>query len=151
MTGPTRYPGRDPVAQVGVGRVAFRGAEYTSATTAPLVPAELAPLLVGINGLQPHLHVYPPPHPNSLTSNASPYTPTQLAKAYNANGLTANGSGPVLTGSGQVIAIVGGAYPSASDLAQFWAQVGAPATTCVSRSPDAPYITEIAAVVCEAP
>ena len=108
--------------QVAVGRVAFRGAEYTSATTAPQVPADLAPLLVGVNGLQPHLRVYPAPHPNSLTSNASPYTPTQLAKAYNANGLTANGQG--LTGAGQIIAIVGGAYPLSSDLAKFWSLVG---------------------------
>ena len=38
------------------GRVNMAGAEYTSALTPPSLPGEIAPSVLGINGLQPHLH-----------------------------------------------------------------------------------------------
>jgi hypothetical protein len=46
---------------VNFARVTSEGKEYTSAVTAPSVPASLSPLLVGINGLQPHLQEQCPP------------------------------------------------------------------------------------------
>ena len=76
--------------RVTFARVTFEGKEYTSAITAPNVPASLSPLLVGINGLQPHLHphrhlIKQEAHPNALSGSAS-YLPKQIAQAYQATG-----------------------------------------------------------------
>ncbi len=88
--------------------------------TAPSVPANLSPLLVGINGLQPHLRVHrhllrQQATPNSLPSSAA-YIPSQIAQAYGANGLYQMN----LSGAGQTIAIVIDTFPSTSDLLKFW-------------------------------
>jgi kumamolisin len=108
------------VFEVNFARVATEGGEFTSAITAPTMPTSLAPALLGINGLQPHLR----PHkmtaaqevrPLSLTSNAPPYIPSQILKAYNANALN-------LTGAGQTIAIVIDTFPADSDLTTFWSR-----------------------------
>lgn len=111
--------------QTTFARVTLEGREYSSAITAPTVPAELLPLIVGINGLQPHLH----PHrhllrrqavANSLTDTNPPYTPGQIETAYNASGLySAN-----ISGSAQAIAIVIDTFPNNSDLTLFWKQCG---------------------------
>ncbi len=109
--------------QVSFARVANEGAEFTSAITAPSVPAELAPALIGVNGLQPHLRKHPMlARPDSATSPyAVPYIPSDILHAYGANTLSQ-------TGAGQTIAIVISAYPFTSDLTQFW-------TTCnISQS-----------------
>lgn len=98
-------------------RVAFEGKEYTSAITAPAVPVELSPLIVGINGLQPHLH--PRKHlvqKDSLTSTSPPYLPGQIATAYDAGRLYSSN----ITGAGQSIAIVIDTFPLKSDLTTFW-------------------------------
>ncbi len=115
--------------QVDFARVTYEGTEYTSAVTAPSLPAALAPSLVGVNGLQPHLR----PHKMtaefvaqkaSLTSpNAPPYLPREFLKAYNADTTG-------LTGAGQTIAIVIDTYPLDSDLTTFWSRCG------ISRSPN---------------
>jgi kumamolisin len=99
-------------------RVTSQGKEYTSAISAPQVPATVASLLVGINGLQPHLrpHKHLILRPNSLTSPNPPYVPSQLAQAYNATGLYSN----KITGAGQSIAIVIDTFPATSDLVSFW-------------------------------
>ena len=75
--------------QVTFARVTLGGAEYTSAVTAPSVPANLAPLVVGINGLQPHIraHTHSVIRPASLTGTGEPYLPSQIAQAYSASGL----------------------------------------------------------------
>jgi serine/threonine protein kinase, bacterial len=109
--------------QVSFARVANEGAEFTSAISAPSVPAELAPALIGINGLQPHLRKHPMlAHPRSVTTpTGSAYLPSDILAAYGANTLTQ-------TGAGQTIAIVMEAYPKTSDLTKFW-------TTCnISQS-----------------
>jgi sugar lactone lactonase YvrE len=111
------------VAQVGnafqasFARVASEGAEFTSAITAPSVPAELAPKLIGVNGLQPHLRKHPHlAHPASTgTAFAEPFTPSDIKTAYGANTLTQ-------TGAGQTIAIVMESYPLTSDLTKFWTE-----------------------------
>ena len=115
--------------QVEFARVTTDEGEFTSAVTAPSLPAALAPSLVGVNGLQPHLR----PHKMaagrvaqkaSLSSpNAPPYLPAEILRAYNANTTG-------LTGAGQTIAIVIDTYPLDSDLATFWSRCG------IVRSPN---------------
>ena len=115
-----------PVAQIErafgtkFGRITFAGVEYTSALTAPSVPIAVATPVLGINGLQPHLH--PIPHfikgtslqgMQKLISNQPPYTVAEIAKAYGANGLNVNGTG-------QKIGIVIDTFPADSDLTLFW-------------------------------
>ena len=99
-------------------RVGFEGKEYTSAISAPSVPASISPLLVGINGLQPHLRarkhlMQRQAQPKSLNGTNPPFTPAQILKAYNADALA-------VSGSGQAIAIVIDRPPLVSDLQQFW-------------------------------
>ena len=107
---------------VSFARVRMRGVEYTSAVTAPSLPAGIAPLVLGVHGLQPHIQRHPLSTPRILGPDAqqvnlSGYLPSQIAKAYNADGLTA-------TGAGQTIAIYGLAYPQTSDLTAFWTAAG---------------------------
>jgi kumamolisin len=105
---------------VRFARVSFRGSEYTSAVSAPSVPAALAPVLLGINGLQPHIqmqkHIVKKQAVANGVNGSAPYFPGQLATAYNAAGLYASN----VTGSGQAIAIVIDTWPSTSDLQAFW-------------------------------
>jgi kumamolisin len=100
------------------GRVRFAGVEYSSALLAPSLFAEIAGPVLAINGLQPHL--YPKPHlkilpgqAQKLINNQPPYTIGEIAKAYNADALDANGSS-------QKIGIVIDTFPDASDLTAFW-------------------------------
>ncbi|MGA3008528.1 MAG: S53 family peptidase, partial [Opitutaceae bacterium] len=96
------------------------GNEYTSAISAPSVPANFAPFVVGINGLQPqlkafvwHAQVVLPPAVNSLPSIG----PQTIAQYYHASGLG-------LDGTGQTIAIIGTGNPTSSDLTSFWTNTG---------------------------
>ena len=114
---------------VTFARVAVDDEEYTSAITAPAVPAAFSPLLVGINGLQPHIRAHrhfirKQDLPNALSGGAS-YLPAQIAAAYDATSLY-NGK---ITGSGQAIAIVIDTFPSLSDLKAFWKLAGIDQTT----------------------
>jgi hypothetical protein len=75
------------------GRVKLAGVESNSALTAPSLPAAVAAPVLGINGLQPHLHPRPhsrltPAGPEKLINNSPPYTVPEIAKAYNANGVS---------------------------------------------------------------
>lgn len=112
------------VLQTTFARVAADGDEFTSAISAPSIPAPLASAVRGIHGLQPHQHVRRPRavlHPLVGTGGALPYYPAQIAKAYNASGLG-------LTGAGQTIAIYGLVFPLASDLTTFWSTTGVAAS-----------------------
>jgi hypothetical protein len=102
------------------GRIEFEGVEYNSALTAPSLPTAVAAPVLGINGLQPHLHprshlikITPTQGIQKLISNQPPYTVAEIAKVYGANGLTMNGAG-------QKIAIVIDTFPADSDLTLFW-------------------------------
>jgi kumamolisin len=102
------------------GRIKFVGVEYTSALTAPSLPAAVAAPVLGINGLQPHLHpithfikAAPSQGMQKLINNQPPYTVGEIAKAYGANGLNVNGVG-------QKIGIVIDTFPADSDLTLFW-------------------------------
>jgi kumamolisin len=106
---------------VQFARVSFKGSEYTSAVSAPSVPAAQAQVLLGINGLQPHIQMHK--HivqkqavPNAVGGGSVPYYPGQIATAYNATGLYASN----VTGTGQAIAIVIDTFPLSSDLQTFW-------------------------------
>ena len=105
---------------VSFARVTADGQDYTSAVTAPSVPAAIAPLIVGINGLQPHLRAHkhllkPQAQPGATTGSAS-YVPSQIAQAYGAASLYNNS----ILGGGQTIAIVIDTFPSTTDLLLFW-------------------------------
>ena len=110
--------------QTTFARVTSEGVEYTAAVTAPQVPSRLAPLLVGINGLQPFLLLHTPPRakPNDLTSANPPYVPSQIASVYMASGLYT--SSPSITGAGQTIAILMDDEPKTTDLTTFWSNCG---------------------------
>ncbi len=108
--------------QVDFARVAAADGEFTSAVTAPSLPAGISPAVLGIHGLQPHIrrHTLSTPHlraPKAQTNIGSGYLPAQIASAYNANGLN-------LSGTGQTIAIYALAFPDNSDLTSFWASAG---------------------------
>jgi len=108
--------------QVGFARVATADGEFTSAVTAPSVPSDISAAVLGIHGLQPHIRRHPLStprlvHPNVGQINLGGYLPSQVAKAYNADGLS-------VTGSGQTIAIYALAFPQTSDLTAFWTTAG---------------------------
>jgi len=109
------------VLHVQFARVASEGVEYTSAITAPSIPAAIASRVVGINGLQPHLRAHKRSlAPASLTGTAAPYTPGQIAHVYSADALFQSN----VTGAGQSIAIAIDTFPSTSDLQGFWSTYG---------------------------
>ena len=95
-------------AEIKVG-----GQTYVSAITAPVVPANIAAVLIGINGLQPQLQL----KSQNTTDFTTPWTPQQIAQFYNANTLTQ-------TGAGQTIAVIGDQFPLTTDLTSFWSTVG---------------------------
>jgi sugar lactone lactonase YvrE len=93
------------------------GGEYTSAVTAPSLPADISAAVLGIHGLQPHIRRHPlsvgqPVAPNPHI-NLSGYLPANIAAAYNATGVSE-------TGAGQTIAIYAVAFPALADLTSFW-------------------------------
>jgi hypothetical protein len=106
--------------QVSFARVSSVDGEFTSAVTAPSLPSDISPLVLGIHGLQPHIRRHPfstPRAPPGTTINVSGYLPSQIAAAYNASGLSE-------TGSGQTIAIYALAFPVPGDLTAFWSDAG---------------------------
>jgi len=122
---------RGPAAQVAralgvtLARVAVPAtatspaAEYTSAVTAPSLPAAIADPVLGIDGLQPHLRYRHAPvgaRPLDVEQNSSYITPDDVAAGYNISS--------VWTGLGQTIAIVDEATVATSDLNSFWSTVG---------------------------
>lgn len=101
--------------------VGVDGAEYTSAITAPSLPQDVGAPVLGIHGLQPHIKrrplAIPEPRRANLSIGVGGYLPSQIAQAYNANGLSQ-------TGTGQTIAIYALGYPENSDLQEFWQAAG---------------------------
>lgn len=113
---------------VGFARAAADGSESTVAITAPNVPSELAPAILGVNGLQPRA----PKRRESVSAAQSPASPGALSVTVAGNTYTqpsdiatAYGmSGSNLTGAGQTIAIIIDAVPDTSDLTAFWKACG---------------------------
>ena len=101
---------------VSFARVAVVDGEFTSAVNAPSLPSSLPDSILGVDGLQPHLHARP--QTIAASSGTQCPSPTEVLRAYAA---PSN-----LTGSGQTIAIVMAANPSTADLTQFWTAAGIP-------------------------
>ncbi len=115
---------------------------YTSALNAPSLPASVTGGVLGINGLQPHLHkqthhrTAPAPAkttsgntPDSLTSaNNPPFLVGEILNAYNGGTLTttAGGTTTTLTGNGQKTAILIDALALHTDLTTFWSNQNIP-------------------------
>jgi len=112
--------------QVAFARVtAADGKEFTSAITAPSLPTSVSGAVLGFHGLQPHIRLRPlsiPRTPQPSLQISSGYTPSQVAAAYNAVGLSVNGTG-------QTIAIYALGLPEFSDLSAFWTSIGVAQTT----------------------
>lgn len=106
--------------QTTFARVTTTDGEFTSAISAPTVPANLASVIRGIHGLQPHIRMR---LHRSLqqafagSGSSLPYYPAQIAQAYNANTLGLNGTG-------QTIAVYALGVPANSDLTAFWSMTG---------------------------
>ena len=97
---------------------------YLSAIAAPSVPAKIASLIIGINGLQPQHHAtaatfvgpQDPTTPVKTTGKQAAiglYTVSQIIGAYNGNNLPN-------TGTNQTIVIIGNTIPSSTDIQNFW-------------------------------
>jgi kumamolisin len=104
---------------VRFARVAVSDGEYTSAISEPAVPADLAPVVLCVNELQPqfrlrHVRVAPVQVPNDLVGGAVYVTPDNVSSAYN---IPAGA-----TGAGQIVAIVGEAAAPSSDFTSFWSE-----------------------------
>jgi kumamolisin len=120
------------VMNVKFARVIADNIETTSALTAPSVPAEIAPFLVGVNGLQPHIRMHrgttanpalaPITNPLPPSNIFPPFEPSDIATAYHADSLYQSG----VTGDGETIAILVESFPRASDLTKFWQTYGIP-------------------------
>ncbi|MEI6233958.1 MAG: PKD domain-containing protein [Planctomycetota bacterium] len=111
--------------QVSFTKAADAKKTYMSVTSDPSLPATIAGLVLGVNGLQPHNHMKVGPgianakNKKPMTANAAPFFPSEILKAYGYTGLT-------LTGAGQTIGIVIDAAPNTADLVLFWTQAGVP-------------------------
>ena len=100
-------------------RVKARGEEFTSATVAPSLPAEIESRVRTVHGLQPHLR----PRKTGIIKNATtnngnpPFRVGDILKAYD---ISASG----LTGAGQTIGIIIDTVPLTTDLTKFWTNNG---------------------------
>lgn len=107
--------------QVSFVEKSINGTSYVIAATPPKVSAEIAPLLIGINGLQPQVRILQklPTAPVLAASGQSWFFPTDLMRAYGASSLN-------LTGNNQTIGIVcfDSLSVSPNDLKQFWSLCG---------------------------
>jgi kumamolisin len=111
-------------------RVTSEGAAFIASDEAPVVPAAIAAMIEGINGLQPYRHFdkqirfAPPtagskaPGPNELITDN--YFPLGILRVYQAL--------PYLSesGKGTTTAILIDIFPHASDVEAFWKLTGAP-------------------------
>jgi kumamolisin len=109
---------------VQMARIATADGEYTTAISAPGIPAAIAESVLSVNGLQPQMRLR---HVKSISVNASAtpadvlgssafVTPNNMAAAYHVPGN--------LDGTGQTIAIIDGIAAKTADLTSFWAQAG---------------------------
>jgi kumamolisin len=106
--------------QVQFAEVTVADGTYTSAITTPSLPAALSKAVLGVNGLQPHIH---PHHVASglqpQIKNNPPYLVKEIEGAYDATNLG-------YTGAGQTIAILIDTFPESTDLTSFWSFNGIP-------------------------
>jgi kumamolisin len=101
---------------IAFARVAVSDGEYTSAIEAPRIPADLVPVILSVDGLQPEFRLR---HirsnglePDDVYGGKVYVTPDNIASAYNFP--------KSATGAGQTIAIVGEGPVATSDFTEFW-------------------------------
>jgi hypothetical protein len=104
-------------AAMGVtfAKVATADGEFTSAISAPSLPAEISENVIGVVGLQPHIRA----HAEVVTSEGPGLywvVPSDLLRAYNAPG--------TLDGTGQTIAVIMASDVPTGDLRSFYAVCG---------------------------
>ena len=100
--------------QTQFARVTLAEGTFTSAITAPSVPGRVARQVLGINGLQPHVHPHPlSVQPQAVTAANPPYLVKEILAAYGAANLS-------YTGAGEKIAILIDTFPKDTDLTAFW-------------------------------
>lgn len=100
-------------------RLAAADGEFTAATMAPSVPAEFAPVILGIDGLQSPGRLETPKIPTvgaAVVPHPTRVIPEDMMAAYNV---------PAgLNGAGQTIAVIMASVPLASDLTAFYLATG---------------------------
>jgi hypothetical protein len=100
---------------VSFARVLADNGEFTSAISAPSLPEEFSPAILGIDGLQPHIQMLAAKRPTgevtTLATHPTRVVPADVRAAYH---VPSN-----LNGAGQTIAVFATALPLASDLATF--------------------------------
>ncbi len=121
--------------EVQFARVTREGRTYTAARTVPSLPEDVGASVKAMAGFQPYRQFRKHairrrplngnrarladasggPVASTNIANAPPYLVSEIAKAYNADGLG-------LTGAGQKIAIMIDTFPDDHDLALFWKQ-----------------------------
>ena len=103
---------------VQLARVATADGEFTSAVTVPTLPDDIAGIVAGIRGLQPHLIRHPRSAQGQqlVANDFDAITPAAVAAVYQVPAS--------LTGAGQTIAVIGDSIPNNSDLSKFWAECG---------------------------
>ena len=99
--------------QAQFAEVAVAEGTFTSAVTAPSLPAKLAEPVLGVNGLQPDIHPHHLAGMSPLIANKPPFLVKEIMKAYGATGLGYDGTG-------EKIAILIDTFPASSDLTAFW-------------------------------
>jgi kumamolisin len=121
VAGPASLVGR--VLGVKFIAVSREGADYVSADREPVVPAAIAPYVLGIVGLQPQYHAYPMIRFGGdadivplAAGGKPPLYPSDLLTAYSANGLG--------SGAGTTTAIIINTFPYTADLTRFWSTTG---------------------------
>jgi kumamolisin len=108
---------------VRFARVSVPDGEYSSAISEPSVPADLAPAILCIGGLQPqlrmrHVRENAVAVPRDAIGTDLLVTPDNLQAAYH---IPASA-----TGAGQIIAILGEAHVATADLTSFWTTTTSP-------------------------
>jgi hypothetical protein len=108
-------------------RVSSDQGEFSSAANDPSLPDSIAPLVLGIGGLQPNiklncqkLRLQENGKINtdgfSLSTDFGPsYTPQAVRAAYNVDAAG-------LTGAGQEVAVIMDSFPASTDLTTFWTE-----------------------------
>jgi kumamolisin len=110
---------------VTFARVTTADGEFTSAITAPSLPADIAAAVLSIDGLQPHVRAHVPKHARpsasaAISNDQGYFTPSDVTAYYQVPS--------TLTGAGQTIAIIIDANVQTSDLTAFWTATGLPQT-----------------------
>jgi kumamolisin len=102
---------------VHFSRVLSEGREYVAADTAPVVPASLAPVLLGVNGLQPYLHAVKLSRIGRYDETRPPYYSQAFVSGYGATGL---GN----AGQNTTTAIIIDVFPLQTDVTAYWTLTG---------------------------